>query len=122
MKILNLLKKKTEQEPITPVTPTNPKYKEEIALLISYSESTNKLMHYKTSQMLTANDIVDYREQRNAIFKGFQQTIDKIHADIKDNPSDPMLLIEDKTFLIKKSDFINAKVVITSYHKDDSAN
>jgi len=103
MKILNLLKKKTEQEPIAPVTPTNPKYN-------------------KTSQMLTANDIVDYREQRNAIFKGFQQTIDKIHADIKDNPSDPMLMIEDKTFLIKKSDFINAKVVITSYHKDDSAN
>jgi len=100
----------------------NTKSTEEIALLISYSESTNKLMHYKTSQMLTANDIVDYREQRNAIFKGFQQTIDKIHADIKDNPSDPMLMIEDKTFLIKKSDFINAKVVITSYHKDDSAN
>ena len=122
MNILNLFKKKTEQEPIVPVTPKNPKYKEEIALLISYSESTNKLMHYKTSQMLTANDIVDYREQRNAIFKGFQQTIDKIHADIKDNPSDSMLLIEDKTFLIKKSDFINAKVVITSYHKDDSAN
>ena len=122
MNILNLFKKKTEPEPIVPVTPKNPKYKEEIALLISYSESTNKLMHYKTSQMLTANDIVDYREQRNAIFKGFQQTIDKIHADIKDNPSDPMLMIEDKTFLIKKSDFINAKVVITSYHKDDSAN
>ena len=122
MNILNLFKKKTEQEQITSVTPTNPKYKEEIALLISYSESTNKLMHYKTSQMLTANDMVDYREQRNAIFKGFQQTIDKIHADIKDNPSDPMLMIEDKTFLIKKSDFINAKVVITSYHKDDSAN
>jgi|LakMenE18May11ns_1017448.scaffolds.fasta_scaffold9885739_6 hypothetical protein len=122
MNILNLFKKKTEQEQITSVTPTNPKYKEEIALLISYSESTNKLMHYKTSQMLTANDMVDYREQRNAIFKGFQQTIDKIHADIKDNPSDPMLMIEDKTFLIKKSDFINAKVVITSYHKDDSVN
>jgi len=118
----NLFKKKTEQEPIVPVTPKNPKFKEEIALLISYSESTNKLMHYKTSQMLTANDIVDYREQKNAIFKGFQQTIDKIHADIKDNPSDPMLMIEDKTFLIKKSDFINAKVVITSYHKDDSVN
>lgn len=119
----NLFKKKTEPEPIEPVTPKNPKYKEEIALLISYSESSaNKLMYYKTSQMITTNDLQAYREKRNEIFKEYQQSIDKIYTDMKDNPSDPMLMFEDKTFLIKKVDFINAKVVITTYNKEDLCN
>lgn len=120
--IKNLFPKKTDQEPIEPATPKNPKYKEEIALIISYSESTNKLMHYKSSKMITTNDFQSYREKRNEIFKEYQQAIEKIYTDIKDNPSDPMLMFDDKTFLIKKSDFINAKVIITTYHNDDSAN
>jgi len=119
----NLFKKKTEPEPTPVEQPKNPKYKEEIALLISYSESSaNKLMYYKTSQMITTNDLQAYREKRNEIFKGYQQSIDKIYTDMKDNPSDPMLMFEDKTFLLKKSDFINAKVIVTTYHNEDLCN
>ena len=81
--------------------------------MIAYKESGNKLMYYKTYQNVVADNILDCREKRNEIFKGYQKTIDKIHKDIRDNPSDPMLMVEDKSLLIKKSDFINAKILVT---------
>ncbi len=112
MKILNLFKKKTEPEPAVKVS-KNPRFKEEISLVIAYTESGKKLMYYKTYQTIATDDLQAYREKRNEIFKGYQQTIDKIHTDIRDNPSDPMLAVEDKSLLIKKSDFINAKILVT---------
>jgi hypothetical protein len=108
----NLFKKKTEPEPIAPVVPKNFKYKEEISLNISYTEySDGSPITYKTYQTIESDDYQIFCEKRNAIFKEYQQTIDKIHKDMKDDSTDPMLVVADNMLLIKKSDFINAKIL-----------
>ena len=51
-----------------------------------------------------------FLEQKNKSIKEYQEVISNINEQLKDNSSEYIMV--QKVFLFKKSDFVNAKIII----------
>ncbi len=121
----NLFKKKTEPE-TTPVEKLKNKYYlakyiSNVSLHIAYNQlDTDGYHEYRQYENIESDDNAVFLEQKNKSIKAYQEVISNINEQLKDNSSEYIMV--QKVFLFKKSDFVNAKIIIKDNHKDDSAN
>ena len=121
----NLFKKKTEPEPTPVEQPKNKyylaKYRSNVSLHITYNQlDTDGYHEYRQYENIESDDNVVFLEQKNKSIKAYQEVISNINEQLKDNSSE--YIIVKKVFLFKKSDFINAKIIIKDNHTDESTN
>ena len=121
----NLFKKKTEPEPTPVEQPKNKyylaKYRSNVSLHITYNQlDTDGYHEYRQYENIESDDNAVFLEHKNKLIKEYQETISDINEQLKDNSSE--YIIVKKVFLFKKSDFINAKIIIKDNHTDESTN
>ena len=111
----NLFKKKTEPE-TTPVEQQKnkyylAKYRSNVSLHITYNQlDTDGYHEYRQYENIESDDNVVFLEHKNKLIKEYQDTISNIKEQLKDNSSEYIMV--QKVFLFKKSDFVNAKIII----------
>ena len=112
----NLFKKKTEPETTPVEQPKNKyyylaKYRSNLSLHITYIQSgDDDYYEYRQYENIESDDNVSFLERKNKLIKEYQETILNIKEQLKDNSSEYIMV--QKVFLFKKSDFINAKIII----------
>ena len=111
----NLFKKKTEPETTTVEQPKNKyylaKYRANVSLYITYNQlDTDGYHEYRQYENIESDDNVVFLEHKNKLIKEYQETISNINEQLKDNSSEYIMV--QKVFLFKKSDFVNAKIII----------
>ena len=121
----NLFKKKTEPETTPVEQPKNKyylaKYRSNVSLHITYNQlDTDGYHEYRQYENIESDDNAVFLEHKNKLIKEYQETISDINEQLKDNSSE--YIIVKKVFLFKKSDFINAKIIIKDNHTDESTN
>jgi hypothetical protein len=125
MKILNLFKKKTEPETTPVEQPKNKyylaKYRANVSLHITYNQlDTDGYHEYRQYENIESDDNVVFLEHKNKLIKEYQETILNIKEQLKDNSSEYIMV--QKVFLFKKSDFVNAKIIIKDNDLYESTN
>ena len=111
----NLFKKKTEPETTPVEQPKNKyylaKYRANVSLHITYIQSgADDYYEYRQYENIESDDNVVFLEQKNKSIKVYQEVISSINEQLKDNSSEYIMV--QKVFLFKKSDFVNAKIII----------
>jgi hypothetical protein len=100
--MFNIFKKKQ----ITAIPKT---HFEKIKLEICFMDG-NKYCSYNQSCTITNESLVQFKTDRDSVYKKYNATIQKIHEDIDSKTSD-YVSIDNCNLLIKKSDFLNARIV-----------
>ena len=121
----NLFKKKTELEPKPVEQPKNKyylaKYRSNVSLHITYNQlDTDGYHEYRQYENIESDDNVVFLEHKNKLIKEYQETISNINEQLKDNSSEYIMV--QKVFLFKKSDFVNAKIIIKDNDLYESTN
>ena len=121
----NLFKKKTEPEPTPVEQPKNKyylaKYRANVSLHITYNQlDTDGYHEYRQYENIESDDNLVFLEQKNKKIKEYQETISNINEQLKDNSSEYIMV--QKVFLFKKSDFVNAKIIIKDNDLYESTN
>ena len=121
----NLFNKKTELEPKPVEQPKNKyylaKYRANVSLHITYNQlDTDGYHEYRQYENIESDDNVVFLEHKNKLIKEYQETISNINEQLKDNSSE--YIIVQKVFLFKKSDFVNAKIIIKDNDLYESTN
>lgn len=112
----NYLKNLFKKPETTPVEqPKNKyylaKYRANVSLTITYNQlDTDGYHEYRQYENIESDDNVVVLEQKNKKIKEYQETISDINEQLKDNSSE--YIIVKKVFLFKKSDFVNAMIII----------
>jgi hypothetical protein len=122
----NLFPKKTEPETTPVEKPKNKyylaKYRSNVSLHITYNHQDTDGYHeyrqYENIENIKSDDNAVFLEQKNKLIKEYQEVISNINEQLKDNSSEYITV--QKVFLFKKSDFVNAKIIIKDNHKDES--
>ena len=121
----NLFKKKTEPETTPVEQPKNnyylAKYRANVSLHITYNQlDTDGYHEYRQYENIESDNNVAVLEQKNKLIEEYQQIISNINEQLKDNSSEYIMV--QKVFLFKKSDFINAKIIIKDNDLYESTN
>jgi len=121
----NLFKKKTEPETTPVEQPKNnyylSKYRANVSLTITYNQlDTDGYHEYRLYENIESDDNVVVLEQKNKKIKEYQETISNINEQLKDNSSEYIMV--QKVFLFKKSDFVNAAIIIKDNDLYESTN
>jgi hypothetical protein len=115
--MINYLKNLFEKPETTPVEqPKNKyylaKYRANVSLHITYNQLDHDLYpEYRQYENIESDDNVVFLEHKNKLIKEYQEVISNINEQLKDNSSEYIMV--QKVFLFKKSDFVNAKIIIT---------
>jgi len=121
----NLFKKKNEPETTPVEQPKNKyylaKYRSNVSLHITYNQlDTDGYHEYRQYENIESDDNVVFLEQKNKSIKVYQEVISNINEQLKDNSSEYIMV--QKVFLFKKSDFVNAKIIIKDNDLYESTN
>ena len=84
-------------------------YRREISLVVTYNQPDGEGYQYKEYENIETNDIKLYAERKEKVVKEYEQIIRNIHTQLDDKFSD---YISFNAFLLKKSDFVNVKILI----------
>ena len=119
----NLLFEKPETTPVE--KPKNKyylaKYRSNVSLHITYNQlDTDGYHEYRQYENIESDDNVVFLEHKNKLIKEYQDTISNIKEQLKDNSSEYIMV--QKVFLFKKSDFVNAKIIIKDNDLYESTN
>jgi len=97
------------------------KYRSNVSLHITYNQlDTDGYHEYRQYENIESDDNVVFLEHKNKLIKEYQDTISNIKEQLKDNSSEYIMV--QKVFLFKKSDFINAKIIIKDNDLYESTN
>ena len=110
--MINYLKNLFKKQETTPVEqPITHKYvyRREISLIVTYNQPDGEGYQYKEYENIETNDIKLYNERKEKVVKEYEQIIRNIHTQLDDKSSD---YIAFDSFLLKKSDFVNVKILI----------
>ena len=110
--MINYLKnlfKKQETKPVE--QPKKYKYNREISLVVTYNQPDGEGYQYKQWETIETDDVFVYAERKEKTLKEYEQVIKNIHKELNDKSSDYIILNE--SFLLKKVDFVNVRVIIT---------
>ncbi len=124
--MINYLKNLFKKPETTPVEqPKNKyylaKYRSNVSLHITYNQLDTDVYHeYRQYENIESDDNAVFLEQKNKLIKEYQETISDINEQLKDNSSE--YIIVKKVFLFKKSDFVNAKIIIKDNDLYESTN
>ena len=124
--MINYLKNLSKKPETTPVEqPKNKyylsKYRANVSLTITYNQlDTDGYHEYRLYENIESDDNVVVLEQKNKKIKEYQETISNINEQLKDNSSEYIMV--QKVFLFKKSDFVNAKIIIKDNDLYESTN
>ena len=121
----NLFKKKIEPETTPVEKPKNKyylaKYRVNVSLHITYNQlDTDGYHEYRQYENIESDDNAVFLEHKNKLIKEYQETISNINEQLKDNSSEYIMV--QKVFLFKKSDFVNAKIIIKDNDLYESTN
>jgi len=121
----NLFNKKTEPETTPVEQPKNEyylaKYRANVSLHITYNQlDTDGYHEYRQYENIESDDNVVFLEQKNKSIKVYQEVISNINEQLKENSSEYIMV--QKVFLFKKSDFVNAKIIIKDNDLYESTN
>ena len=106
---LENLFKKPETKPVE--QPKKYKYRREISLIVTYNQPDGEGYQYKQWETIETDDVFVYAERKEKTLKEYEQVIKNIHKELNDKSSDYIILNE--SFLLKKVDFVNVRVIIT---------
>ena len=124
--MINYLKNLFKKPETTPVEqPKNKyylaKYRSNVSLHITYNQlDTDGYHEYRQYENIESDDNVVFLEHKNKLIKEYQDTISNIKEQLKDNSSEYIMV--QKVFLFKKSDFVNAKIIIKDNDLYESTN
>jgi hypothetical protein len=125
--MINYLKNLFEKPETTPVEqPKNKyylaKYRANVSLTITYNQldNTDGYHEYRQYENIESDDNVVVLEQKNKSIKVYQEVISNINEQLKDNSSEYIMV--QKVFLFKKSDFVNAMIIIKDNDLYESTN
>ncbi len=124
--MINYLKNLFKKPETTPVEqPKNKyylaKYRSNVSLHITYNQlDTDGYHEYRLYENIESDDNVVVLEQKNKKIKEYQETISNINEQLKDNSSEYIMV--QKVFLFKKSDFVNANIIIKDNDLYESTN
>ena len=124
--MINYLKNLLEKPETTPVEqPKNKyylsKYRANVSLHITYNQlDTDGYHEYRQYENIESDDNLVFLEQKNKKIKEYQETISNINEQLKDNSSEYIMV--QKVFLFKKSDFVNAMIIIKDNDLYESTN
>ena len=110
--MINYLKnlfKKPETKPVEQPITHKYVYRREISLVVTYNQPDGEGYQYKEYENIETNDIKLYAERKEKVVKEYEQIIRNIHTQLDDKFSD---YISFNAFLLKKSDFVNVKILI----------
>ncbi len=97
------------------------KYRSNVSLHITYNQlDTDGYHEYRQYENIESDDNAVFLEQKNKSIKAYQEVISNINEQLKDNSSE--YIIVQKVFLFKKSDFVNAKIIIKDNDLYESTN
>jgi hypothetical protein len=115
--MINFLKNLFKKPETTPVEqPKNKyyylaKYRSNLSLHITYIQSgDDDYYEYRQYENIESDDNAVFLERKNKLIKEYQDAISNINEQLKDNSSEYITV--QKAFLLKKSDFVNAKIII----------
>ena len=114
--MINYLKNLFKKPETTPVEqPKNKyylaKYRANVSLHITYNQlDTDGYHEYRQYDDVESDDNLVFLERKDKLIEEYQQIISNINEQLKDNSSE--YIIVNKSFLFKKSDFVNAKIII----------
>ncbi len=110
--MINYLKNLFKKPETTPVEqPKKYKYNREISLVVTYNQPDGEGYQYKQWETIETDDTNVYAERKEKTLKEYEQTIKNIHKEL-DNKSSEYIILND-SFLLKKVDFVNIRVIIT---------
>lgn len=110
--MINYLKNLFKKPETTPVEQTKKyKYRREISLVVTYNQPDGEGYQYKQWETIETDDTNVYAERKEKVVKEYEQTIKNIHKEL-DNKSSEYIILND-SFLLKKVDFVNVRVIIT---------
>ena len=110
--MINYLKNLFKKPETTPVEqPKKYKYNREISLVVTYNQPDGKGYQYKQWETIETDDIKVYAERKEKVVKESEQVIRNIHKELNDKSSEYIIL--NDSFLLKKVDFVNVRVIIT---------
>lgn len=110
--MINYLKNLFKKPETTPVEQTKKyKYNREISLVVTYNQPDGEGYQYKQWETIETDDTNVYAERKEKTLKEYEQTIKNIHKEL-DNKSSEYIILND-SFLLKKVDFVNVRVIIT---------
>jgi predicted DNA-binding WGR domain protein len=124
--MINYLKNLFKKPETTPVEqPKNKyylaKYRANVSLTITYNQpNTNGYHEYRQYENIESDNNVAVLEQKNKSIKEYQEVISNINEQLKDNSSEYIMV--QKVFLFKKSDFVNAMIIIKDNDLYESTN
>ncbi len=113
--MINYLKNLFKKPETTPVEqPKNKyylaKYRANLSLSITYNQPDTNGYSYRQYDDVESDDNLVFLERKDKLIEEYQQIISNINEQLKDNSSE--YIIVNKSFLFKKSDFVNAKITI----------
>ena len=113
--MINYLKNLFKKPETTPVEqPKNnyylAKYRANLSLSITYNQPDTNGYSYRQYDDVESDDNLVFLERKDKLIEEYQQVISNINEQLKDNSSE--YIIVNKSFLFKKSDFVNAKIII----------
>ena len=110
--MINYLKNLFKKPETTPIEqPKKYKYNREISLIVTYNQPDGEGYQYKQWETIETDDVFVYAERKEKTLKEYEQVIKNIHKELNDKSSDYIILNE--SFLLKKVDFVNVRVIIT---------
>ena len=86
------------------------KYRANLSLSITYNQPDTNGYSYRQYDDVESDDNLVFLERKDKLIEEYQQVISNINEQLKDNSSE--YIIVNKSFLFKKSDFVNAKITI----------
>ena len=123
--MINYLKNLFKKPETTPVEqPKNEyylaKYRANLSLSITYNQPDTNGYSYRQYDDVESDDNLVFLERKDKLIEEYQQIISNINEQLKDNSSEYIMV--QKVFLFKKSDFINAKIIIKDNDLYESTN
>lgn len=110
--MINYLKNLFKKPETTPVEqPKKYKYRREISLIVTYNQPDGKGYQYKQWETIETDDTILYAERKEKTLKEYERVIRNIHTQLDDKFSEYIIL--NDSFLLKKVDFVNIRVIIT---------
>lgn len=80
-------------------------------MVVTYNQPDGEGYQYKQWETIETDDTNVYAERKEKTLKEYEQTIKNIHKEL-DNKSSEYIILND-SFLLKKVDFVNVRVIIT---------
>ena len=78
-------------------------------MVVTYNQPDGEGYQYKQWETIETDDVFIYAERKEKTLKEYEQLIKNIHTQLDDESSD---YIAFDSFLLKKSDFVNVKILI----------